>query len=244
LISPSSRSASAYLTPASGYSPEASEVVLIKAVSRAVPWSIFAVSIFLVSVPVFIQAPLVRFLPGLSLVLTAFFWWISAYLSQYPNLRHWGSLLSGFAWTWLAGSIYWGWFRWEPVLHLPIEAIGLPFAMWGILRQRHQVGHLFFLGSFLGTAITDLYFYLVNLIPHWRELMKADLTQVQPIFQSAIAQMETPWGMSWALMLASLLLFFGLAPLRFRQLHWWAFSGAVLSTILVDCLFWLTALVA
>jgi len=37
------------------------------------------------------------------------------------------------------------------------------------------------------------------------------------------------------------LLTVGLLSLRDRELHWRAFSGAVLSTLLVDGLFWLAA---
>ena len=92
--------------------------------------------------------------------------------------------------------------------------------------------------------MTDVYFYLVDLIPYWRQLMRVEGDAVQPIFQSALAQIQTPWGSSWALVLALLLLSVSVLPLFSRQLHWWAFSGAVLSTILVDGLFWLAAIAA
>jgi hypothetical protein len=42
-------------------------------------------------------------------------------------------------------------------------------------------------------------------------------------------------------MLVAALLSVGIWPLRHRQLHWWAFGGAVLSTLLVDGLFWIAA---
>lgn len=156
----------------------------------------------------------------------------------------WGDLLLGFTWTWLAGSLYWGWLRWEPFYHLPVEAIGLPFALWGISRQQHKIGNFFYLGSLVGTVVTDIYFYLVDLIPHWRTLMQVSETSARPIFQSAIAQIQTPWGTAWAVILASLLLALSLFPLASQKLHWWAFSGAVVSTILVDSLFWVAACLA
>ena len=87
----------------------------------------------------------------------------------------------------------------------------------------------------------------MKLIPHWRNLMQVEqieAEQVQVIFHQAIAQMLTPWGVSWALMLALALIFIGCASLCSRQICWWAFGGAVLSTILVDGLFWLTAALA
>lgn len=205
---------------------------------------IFGMSVFLVSVPVFFQAPLVRSLPWLSLLLTAGWAWFSIALAKKSHTQPWGDLLTGFTWTWLAGSLYWGWLRWEPTLHLPIEAIALPIALWGVRRNWCRIGNYFYLGSLLGTAITDLYFYLTDLIPHWRRLMQVEPTLVRPIFQQAIAQMNTVWGISWVVILASLLLVVGILSFRIRSSHWLAFSGAVLSTILVDALFWIAALLA
>ena len=204
-------------------------------------WQVFAAAAFLVSVPVFFQAPLVRLAPWLSLLLTAGWLWLSLSLRSRSATETWGDLLLGFTWTWLAGSIYWGWLRWEPLLHLPVEAVGLPFAAIGLMKGKDKIGNWFYLGSLFGTAITDAYFYLVNLIPHWRQLMQAEPNLVQPIFESAVAQIQTPWGVGWAIVLGLLLLLTGFLPLRSPQLHQWTFAGAVLSTILVDGLFWLVA---
>lgn len=207
-------------------------------------WFVFAAASFLVSVPVFVQAPLVRLLPELSLLMTAGWVWLSVVLRRRPATHVWGDLLVGFSWSWLAGSIYWGWLRWEPTIHLPVEAIGLPFALWCLSRRWGLVGNLFYLGSLFGTAVTDIYFYLAGLIPHWRAVMQVAPSEASFVFQSAIAQVSTPWGTSWAMVLLGVLLGVGLVPLRSRQLHWWAFGGAVLSTILVDGLFWLAATMA
>lgn len=207
-------------------------------------WAILLAAIFLVSVPVFVQAPLVRSLPLVSLVLTLGFWWLGQRWLVQARTHYWGDLLLGFTWTWLAGSLYWGWLRWEPLLHLPIEAIGLPFAIWGIASHRGKVGNYFYLGSLLGTALTDLYFYLLNLMPYWRKLMQASEDMIPSIFQAAIAQIQTPWGIGWAIILAAILFWVSISTQRFPGLHWWAFSGAVLSTILVDGLFWLAACAA
>jgi len=212
-------------------------------------WQLFAISIFLVSIPVFIQAPLVRLFPWLSLIMTGGWLILSCWLLSRPSSRLLGDVLLGFTLSWLAGSLYWGWLRWEPLLHLPVEAIGLPLVWWGFRHNWYKVGNFFYLGSLLGTAATDLYFFVVDLIPHWRQLMHVDSSLALPIFHSALAQVQTPWGVSWAIALAATLLIAGLLPLtlpgvwaaRPSQLHWWTFSGAVLSTILVDSLFWLTA---
>ncbi|MGI0486823.1 DUF3120 domain-containing protein [Pantanalinema rosaneae CENA516] len=207
-------------------------------------WAILAAAIFLVSVPVFIQAPLVRSLPLVSLGLTGGLWWFGQRWLAHPRTHVWGDLLLGFTWTWLAGSLYWGWLRWEPLLHLPVEAIGLPFAIWGIATQRSKIGNFFYLGSLLGTALTDFYFYVLNLIPYWRKLMQVSEDMMPSIFQAAIAQIQTPSGIGWAIILAAILFGVSLYTQRFPALHWWAFSGAVLSTILVDGLFWLAACAA
>lgn len=206
--------------------------------------SIFGAAVFLISVPVFFEAPLVRSLPLLSLLLTGFWSWLSIYLCAKPRTQHWGELLTGFTWTWLAGSLYWGWLRWEPTLHLPIEAIALPIALIGLKRNWCKIGNFFYLGSLLGTAITDLYFYLVDLIPYWRQLMRVEPELMRPIFQQALTQMSTPWGGFCVITLALSLLSIGLFSFRLKHLHWLSFSGAVLSTILVDSLFWVAALLA
>ena len=192
------------------------------------------------------QAPLVRYYPEISLGLTVFWVGLGIWLLKQAKISLWGDLLLGFSWSWLAGSLYWGWWRWEPLIHIPMEAIGLPFVLWGLYKGRGKVGNLFYLGSLLGTAITDLYFYLTGLIPYWRQLMTVELDPnlVSPIFHNALAQIETPWGISWAIVLLNLLLAIGIYPLQKRVCHWWAFSGAVLSTILVDGLFWITASLA
>lgn len=208
------------------------------------PWLVFLAAGFLVSVPVFIQAPLVRLLPGLSLVGTGFWLFLSLWLIKRPQRQIWGDLLLGFTWSWLAGSIYWGWLRWEPLIHIPVESIGIPVALWGIWRGWGKIGNWFYFGSLLGTAITDLYFYLTGLIPYWRQLMQASPELATPILQSAIAQVQTPWGLSWAVVLVNILLGLGLWSLRQKELHWWAFGGALLCTILVDSLFWVAASLA
>jgi hypothetical protein len=207
---------------------------------------IFLAAGFLVSVPVFIQAPLVRYYPLASLFLSLAWLGLGKYLMKSAKTEVWGDLIIGFSWSWLAGSIYWGWFRYEPLVHLPIEAIGLPFALWGLARGREKVGNLFYLGSLIGTVITDIYFYLTGVIPFWRQLMRVELEPelVRSIFQSALAQIQNPWGISWAIVLLNLLLAIGIYSWQKRVFYWWAFSGAVLSTILVDGLFWLVASIA
>lgn len=207
-------------------------------------WLVFAAAVFLVSVPVFVEAPIVRVFPSLSLAMTGFWVWLSFILMSRSQTYLWGDLLLGFSWSWLAGSIYWGWLRWEPAWHLPIESIGLPFAVWCLAKNWGKVGNWFYLGSLLGTLLTDVYFYLVDLMPYWRQIMRVDPQGASQILQNALGQVQTPWGVAWALILALVLLTVGIIFLFRKQCHWYAFSGAVLSTILVDSLFLLAAAIA
>jgi hypothetical protein len=112
------------------------------------------------------------------------------------------------------------------------------------MRNWGKVGNWFYFGSLLGTALTDVYFYLVDLMPYWRQIMRVEPDLASPILHSAVAQVQTPWGETWALILAVVLLSAGVLPLIKQQRHWYAFSGAVLSTILVDSLFLLAAVAA
>jgi hypothetical protein len=100
--------------------------------SKNAHWRIFFASVFLVSVPVFIEAPLVRTVPVLSVLLTLGWVGLSYVLLQKHHTWLWGDLLLGFAGSWFAGSIYWGWMRWEPLWHLPIECLALPLPLWFI----------------------------------------------------------------------------------------------------------------
>jgi len=202
---------------------------------------IFFASAFLVSIPVFFQAPLVRTFPVFSLISTLVWVFFGLKLRSNSKTYLWGDIIIGFSWSWLCGSIYWGWLRWTPAIHIPIEAIGLPFALWGIWRSWGLIGNYFYLGSLLGTAITDLYFYIAGLIPYWVEIMDSDPNLIKPMLQGAIAQVNTPWGISWAILLANILLAISLYALQQKKLHHLAFAGAVLSTIITDGLFLVAA---
>ncbi|MEL6469456.1 MAG: DUF3120 domain-containing protein [Cyanobacteria bacterium J06623_4] len=205
---------------------------------------------FLVAVPVFIQAPLVRIVPTVSLAMTTLWLMLGwrllspSQLEGTPEKALWGDLIIGFSWTWLAGAVYWGWFRWDPYVHLPIESIGLPIVLTLLYYQKAKIGNYFYLGSLLGTAITDLYFYCVGLIPYWRALMTNPPESASAILHSALLRMETYQGIGCAIVLLTLLVMLGTIPLRSTSAKWWAFSGAVLSTILVDSLFFVAAILA
>ena len=201
----------------------------------------FCASAFLVSIPVFFQAPLVRVMPWLSLFLSAFWFGLSWHWRKQEAKNLWGNILWGFSWSWLCGSIYWGWLRYNPAIHIPIEAIGLPFALWGIKKGWNLIGNYFYLGSLIGTAVTDLYFYVVGLIPYWQELMKTEPSLVKPLLEGAIAQVQTVWGISWAVLLANSLLAISLWGFVKKDTHYIVLASAVLTTIFTDGLFLVAA---
>ncbi|MCW9680679.1 DUF3120 domain-containing protein [Dolichospermum planctonicum UHCC 0167] len=217
---------------------------LANLISSRQNWLVFAASVFLVSVPVFVEAPLVRSFPVLSVFLTGFLLWFSMRLMSSSRTYLWGDLLFGFSWTWLTGAIYWGWLRYEPIWHIPIESLGLPFALWCLGKNWGKIGNWFYLGSLLGTVLTDIYFYLVDLMPYWRQIMKIDPARASQILQNALEKVETPWGEGWAVILALILMTVGTVSLLNKQCHWYAFGGAILSTILVDSLFLIAAVLA
>lgn len=207
-------------------------------------WSAFSAAAFLVSVPVFFQAPLVRLWPLLSLVLGGLLLLAGCQMMRQSAQRFWGDLAVGFSWTWLAGTLYWGWFRWEPLVHLPIEALGLPIVAVLLYLNRAKLGSYFYLGSLVGTVLTDLYFYWVDLIPYWRQLMQVDPAQAGVVLRAACEALQNPEAVMKGMVLLGLLILLGTLPLTQTKAHWWAFSGAVLSTILVDALFLLSAVLA
>lgn len=199
----------------------------------------------LVILPVFVQAPLVRYFPWATLMLTTAWLGLGAYLLKRRGGEIWGDLLIGFGWIWLTGSIYWGWFRWEPVVHLPIEALGLPIALGCLYLGVGRVGSYFFLGSLLGTAITDLYINWMGLFPVWRQLMAAEPELTPVILQAAAAGLQTNVAAGRAVVLATFLVVAtAISLVTSRQLAWWAFGGALLSTLVVDGLFFIGAILA
>jgi hypothetical protein len=202
-------------------------------------------SLGLVILPVFVQAPLVRYFPWVSLAMTPLWLGLGLYLMKRPQGEVWGDLIVGFGWIWLTGSLYWGWFRWEPVVHLPVEALGMPIAVLCLYYGCGRVGSYFFLGSLLGTAVTDLYINWMHLFPTWRQLMEVEPDVAPVVLRAAATALESDVAACRAVVLVLFLLVATAVALgTSRQLAWWAFGGAVLSTLIVDGLFFLTAVLA
>ena len=72
--------------------------------------------------------------------------------------------------------------------------------------------------------------------------VESNVNLAKPILKNALALVETPWGMTWACILAAMLLVIGNKAMRSPDLGYWAFGGAVLGTIFVDLLFFSVAI--
>ncbi|GAB4214725.1 MAG: DUF3120 domain-containing protein [Synechococcales cyanobacterium] len=205
-------------------------------------WQVLAWSACAVGIPVFVQAPLVRAAPWVSLVWTLVWLGVAMHWLSCPRLRVRGELLYGFALTWLTGSLYWGWLRAEPLWHLPIEALAVPMAVWGLRRGWAPIGNSFYLGSLLGTMITDAYVWLVGLTPVWRQVMSTPLenSSLHALLPEILGRMQSLPGILWAIELALVLAIAGWWGLKQGSLAAYAWSGAVLCTLVVDGLFFLS----
>jgi hypothetical protein len=99
------------------------------------------------------------------------------------------------------------------------------------------VGSCFYLGSLLGTAMTDLYFYSIGVMSYWRPVLEAAPQDVPELLGQALLRTWTAPGLFAGLLILSLLGGTAGWALRQGKVHWFGFAGAVLGTILVDCLF-------
>lgn len=214
--------------------------------SLALPagWSLWALAAFLTVGPVFLQAPLVRLAPmaaalgTLPLLVGA----LALAFHPNPNRQRVGMLLVGFAGSWLGGSLFWGWCRAYPVWHLPIEGFALPLALGG-LQTRWRIGAWFYLGSLLGTALTDALIAATGLMPFWPLVVGAKGGLAARLLQEAAQGLLHPLPLL-AIALA------GVWILQLSRLLWRgdgaqrAASAALATTVVVDGLFLGAALLA
>jgi len=213
-------------------------------IDRASCWQGLGWAIFLVSVPVFVEAPLVRSCPSLALIMTVGWLGLSRIWRNSHSHRWWGSLWWGFSLCWLCGAVYWGWLRSEPIWHIPIEGMALPWAFWALSQDNYRVGAHFYLGSLTGTIVTDAYFYLNRLMETWTDIMQPHVTidRVNLLLENAIDQIHTPWGIATGGMLTLVLLILSAVHIMQFKVANWVLSGALLGTILVDFLFYASSL--
>ena len=93
----------------------------------------FCSSLFVI-LPIFVQAPWVRFEPISALCATTIIIFIAFLLSRKETDKWFivGSLLLGVSGSWLGGCLFWGWLSAYPILHIPVEAVALPLALVGL----------------------------------------------------------------------------------------------------------------
>jgi Protein of unknown function (DUF3120) len=201
-------------------------------------------AVLLVAVPVFLQAPLVRQAPLAAAFLTLPLVGGGVLLERrgHGPWQQLGPLLVGFSGSWLAGCLFWGWFRLHPLLHLPIEAFALPLAVAG-LGGRWRLAGAFYLASLLGTAATDAAIALTGLMPLWVDVLSAPLDQAPPLLRQAGETVLAPGNLTLVTAMALLLL---AACAQLWQRGGLArLSAATLATTLaVDGVFLLAALLA
>ena len=141
-------------------------------------------SSFFVILPIFVQAPWVRFEP-ISALCATFIILIVAFLLSKKESDKWfivGSLLLGVSGSWLGGCLFWGWLSANPILHIPVEAVALPLAVVG-LGTKWKIGASFYISSLFGTAITDIAIFLTGIMDQWREVIMADSDNAPLILQ-------------------------------------------------------------
>lgn len=163
-------------------------------------------AVALVALPVFVQAPLVRLAPMLATMITLPLACAAVLLQRRasPLFGDLGGLLTGFSGSWLAGSLFWGWLRSHPLLHLPVEAFLLPLALGGF-SGRWRLAATFYLASLAGTAATDAGIALTGLMPLWPDVITASITDAPVLLQEAAQHLLQPANLLWLAALAAML---------------------------------------
>ena len=160
------------------------EMHIVKETFLSNPNSLRFWSSFFVILPIFLQAPWVRFQPNSALVFTFLILAVAIFLSSEPSKKYFiiGSLLFGVSGSWLGGSLFWGWLSSHPILHVPVEAVALPLALVG-LGTKWRIGSSFYISSLVGTAVTDIVIFFTGIMDQWMEVVNADSDTAQIILQ-------------------------------------------------------------
>ncbi len=202
----------------------------------------------LVVLPVFLQAPWAHFNPLSACLFSIFIVLAGALLGLLGGDRWFnvGSLLVGVSGSWLGGSLYWGWLREYPVLHIPVEAVALPIALIGIFT-RWRLGAVFYVACLLGTALTDLLMVLTGVMKNWPDVVQASLQDAPEILHLTALQLVNFRAICLLIIAATLI---GFVAYRLRKRAtlddsdgsiWIVASAALSTTLWVDGLFLVTA---
>ena len=172
------------------------------------PISLRLWSSFFVILPIFVQAPWVRFEPVSALCFT-FVIILVAFLLSSKESNKWfivGSLLLGVSGSWLGGCLFWGWLSPYPILHIPVEAVVLPLALIG-LGTKWKIGSSFYISSLFGTAATDIAIFLTGIMDQWKEVITADSDNAPLILQTTSENLIQTKSLSIIIVVAIILWF-------------------------------------
>ena len=196
----------------------------------------------MVVLPVFLQAPWVRLHPFSAAVFTTVLVAVGVVLGSSADEQRnaLGQLLVGFSGSWLAGCVFWGWLRAHPVLHLPVEAFALPLAMTG-LNGRWRLACSFYLSSLIGTACTDLMMALTGVMKFWPSVVTAPFDEAPELLHNAGMQLLHPFQLVGLALAAAVIIGLG-QRLRMTGENWEMAGAVLVTTVWVDGLFLLTAL--
>jgi hypothetical protein len=219
-------------------------LIISQAPSVSFPRSLSFWASALVVLPVFLQAPWVRFHPFSSCLFTAVLLTTGIVAVQVGNAawKRAGTLLVGFSGSWLAGTLFWGWLRMHPVWHLPIEAIAVPLAIGG-LKSRWKLSCSFYLASLLGTAFTDITMALTGVMSFWPQVVQATSSEAPFLLSEAAKLVLQPVSLLILSAAAGLILwlakqFWTQSAMPSEHQEAWRVAAAVLSTTLfIDALF-------
>ena len=139
---------------------------------------------FFVILPIFVQAPWVRFEPISALCFTFIILLIAYFLHKKESNKFFiiSSLLFGVSGSWLGGCLFWGWLSPFPILHIPVEAVVLPLALIG-LGTNWRIGSSFYISSLFGTAVTDITIFLIGIMDQWKQVITASSENAPLILQ-------------------------------------------------------------
>ncbi len=204
----------------------------------------------LVVLPVFLQAPWVHFYPLSALIFTFVLLCLGILLGQFIEGKWFriGSLLVGVSGSWLGGCLFWGWLRMHPVLHLPVEAVAMPFAFVGLF-SKWRIGAGFYLACLLGTAFTDLMMVLTGVMSAWPQIVAAPLDEAANTLNATSLQLFTFPTLLMLFIAAALIAFLADQMNQRGNMNSiagsaWLVAGTALATTLwVDGLFLITTLI-
>ena len=165
-------------------------------------------SSFFVILPIFVQAPWVRLEPISALSFT-FVILLGAFVLYKKRPQKWfivSSLLLGVSGSWLGGCLFWGWLSPFPILHIPVEAVVLPLALFG-LGTNWKIGSSFYIASLFGTAVTDITIFMLGIMDQWREVITADSKNAALILQKTSENLIQIKSLSIILFVALILWF-------------------------------------